>query len=409
MDPFVHFSHFRSYFFVIAVILVLAILIYTQFMVKSLREEDKRLLQVCANLYAVAAAESTTGAELNLIFDQVIKKTNFPIILTDQDGTPQAWKGVGILPHDRSKEAMVKLRKMVERMDSRLDPIPLQVGKEERVLGYLHYGDSSIVKQVGWMPCVEVAIIGLFVLISFLIYRNIKRSEQRFIWVGMAKETAHQLGTPLSSLMGWLELIKGELSKMEERGMGSNGKRLDEIVEEMGNDVDRLSKIASRFGQIGSVPKLKEENLTAIISDTVGYFRSRLPQLSKKIEIHEHYGEIPPVQVNRVLIEWVLENLFRNAMDAIERSGGWIEVSTRLDADKDRVCIIFKDGGRGMSSQEQRNIFSAGYTTKKRGWGLGLTLAKRIVEEYHGGKLFLKESKPNQGSTFMVELPVQRS
>lgn len=402
-------TSFKSYLFVAALVLVLAFLFYTRFIVERLRDEDRRALQVCANLYALAATETTTGAELNLIFDEVIKKTDFPIIVTDKQGVPQAWKGVGIAVDNRSEKALARLSEIVEKMDSSLQPIPLRIEEGGQVFGYLHYGDSGVVKHMSWMPYVEIGVVGLFVFIGFLGYRNIKRSEQRHVWVGMAKETAHQLGTPISSLMGWLELVRRELKKVGKEAGREDGRRLEGIIDKMGGDVDRLSEIASRFGQIGSIPKLKEEDLTSIISETVNYFRNRLPQLSKPIEIYEHYGEIPPVYINRVLMQWVLENLFKNAIDAIGSDGGWIEVSTQLDSDQRGVFISFKDSGRGVSQQEQRDIFLAGYTTKLRGWGLGLTLAKRIVEEYHGGKVFLKESKPNQGSTFMMKLPVKRS
>ena len=390
-------AFFKGTLFIAAIFLILAFLIYSQYVVHRLRENERRLLHVYANLYAAATSELSDGAELNLIFDEVIRPTDFPIIATTAEGTPYAWKGIGVDTDDSNEKALSKVRRMLDKMKSKTEPIPLSVQETGQIVGYLHYGDSGLVRQLSWMPYLQIGVVGLFIFIGFLGYRSIKRSEQRFIWVGMAKETAHQLGTPLSSLMGWLELIRRE-EKREER---------DQILIEIESDLKRLNKIVSRFSQIGSEPKLEKQPIVPILTETVSYFRQRLPQLSKRIEIEERYKEIPPLSVNRELLGWVFENLFKNSIDSIGNDGGRIEITAALNNGKENVIITFSDTGRGIDPKAHRKIFAAGYSTKKRGWGLGLTLAKRIIEEYHGGRIVLKESTPEQGTAFHLTLPVQ--
>jgi signal transduction histidine kinase len=280
------------------------------------------------------------------------------------------------------------------------------------------------------MPMVEVGVLFLFILVGFITFRNIKRVEQRSIWVGMAKETAHQLGTPLSSLLGWLELLKtkcesfgtspsfdipplagdevqdksiqdkSESSRVEEIRF-----ELDEMTKGMQGDIRRLEKIATRFGQIGSTPELKSADLNKVVSDTVAYFKHRLPHAGSGVVIRENLGNLVPVRVNTELLSWVIENLLRNSLEAVDPKQGVIQISTKLGKDKKDITIEVYDNGRGIPSSEQKKIFKPGYTSKKRGWGLGLSLAKRIVEEYHLGKIFLKESIPNERTTFLIIIP----
>jgi signal transduction histidine kinase len=253
---------------------------------------------------------------------------------------------------------------------------------------------------------VEVAVAICFVLIGVYGFQNIKKSEQRYIWVGMAKETAHQFGTPLSSLMGWLELVKSQIDKNHTKLDPDNYREFESMVAEMKGEVERLSKIASRFGQIGSIPELKKTDILPILTSTIAYIRRRLPRMEKEIKIYETYKDVPPASVNKDLLAWVVENLIKNSLDAITDRRGVIEVSTDMDRTGKYVNIVIRDNGRGMSPKEQRKIFLPGYTSKKRGWGLGLTLARRIVEEYHQGKLYLAESRPKQGSEFVISLPM---
>ncbi|MCH6560612.1 HAMP domain-containing histidine kinase, partial [candidate division KSB1 bacterium] len=242
---------------------------------------------------------------------------------------------------------------------------------------------------------IGIAVVGLFVLIGFLGFRSIQRSEQQFIWVGMSKETAHQIGTPLSSLMGWLELLK---SKVGDKDSLKN-------LGEMEKDIERLNRVAARFSQIGSKADLKEEKIASIISDVVRYFKTRLPQGGKRVKIVENYHVNSTVALNKDLFEWVIENLLKNAIDAIEKDVGRIEINlNQLKNGRHRVCIDISDNGRGIDAKRKSEVFKPGYSTKKRGWGLGLSLAKRIIDQYHGGKLTVKESKTHQGTTMRILL-----
>jgi NtrC-family two-component system sensor histidine kinase KinB len=241
-------------------------------------------------------------------------------------------------------------------------------------------------------------LITLFIAIGFIGFRTIKANEERRIWVGMAKETAHQLGTPITSLLGWLALLA------EKESGGSIGPILQEVEE----DLKRLKSVATRFSHIGSVPKLEKGSLEPLLRDVTAYFRRRLPQSGRTATIEEDYQPLPQVRFNPELLGWALENLVKNAADALDpsRSRGKIRLEARPSFGGNRVEIRVTDNGRGMTREEQRKMFVPGYTTKKVGWGLGLVLARRIVEDYHGGRLRLQESEPGAGTTMLLELPV---
>ena len=276
-------------------------------------------------------------------------------------------------------------------MDKEIDPVPISY--ENIVLGYLYYGDSRLIQQLQWLPYVEVGIIGLFILVGFFGYANIKRSEQRHIWVGMAKETAHQLGTPISSLMGWLEVMRSE--KRPEK---------DQILSEIEKDLQRLSQVTERFSQIGSKPDLKKIDIRDVLGEVAEYIRRRAPQMGRLVTISELYGDVPLVAINRGLLQWAVENMLKNSLDAMDKEEGIIEIRLGSEENDGRIFIEIEDNGKGMDKIHKKRVFKPGYSTKQRGWGLGLTLARRIVEEYHGGKLFIKETKPGEGTTLRIEL-----
>ena len=387
---------FSSLFFKLAllfgiIILALVYVFYTQYVINRLKEDSKRVVTAYARLWSLVASEATTGAEIDLIFDEVIRKSNFPIIVTSADGQPQAWRGISIAWDDTTVQAKLKLRELIRKMDKDKAPIPIYYGEEKKVINFLHYRDSELISQLRIMPYLELGLLVVVIGIGFMSFRNMQRSEKRYIWVGMARETAHQLGTPLSSLLGWIELLK----------TGSGQK--EDYLEKMQIDVNRLEKIASRFSQIGSLPELKETELNEVVTETVGYFKERTPE---GVTIEEHLGEPLKLEMNRELLTWVIENLLKNSVEAVECQNGKIEVSTGIDKSGKNAFILVTDNGRGIPTREQGKIFAPGYTTKKRGWGLGLSLARRIVEEYHKGKLSLVESIPNQKTTFQVCLPL---
>jgi hypothetical protein len=391
-------DQFNLFLFTIAIILILVLLYYSQTIVHNLRVQSRTILEFYAQIHSRAAAENDS-TNINFLFENVIQKTNFPIINTDEDKNPLYWENISIDPNDKSPESIEKVKKMVNNLEKEIDPVPIIYRDEEsgRILlkQYLYYGDSNLITRLIWLPYIEIGVFGLFLLVALLGFRSIKKSEEQSIWVGMAKETAHQLGTPLSSLMGWLELIKADQSS----------ENLRKVSSDMENDVNRLNKVANRFSQIGSQTDLKKHEITLILKDTVRYFRRRLPQTGKKIKIIENFQTVPSVYLNRDLFEWVIENLIKNSLDAIEKENGIIEISNGVLREKSHdVFIDIKDNGKGISTQNRRLIFRPGYSTKKRGWGLGLNLAKRIIEEYHRGKLIIKDTKIGEGTTMRIIL-----
>jgi len=260
-----------------------------------------------------------------------------------------------------------------------------------------HYGSIGLIHQLRWwMPLAQMTMVAIFLIVGFLGYQRIKHNEQQAIWAGLAKETAHQLGTPISSLMGWLEIL--------EENDGSE--KLDSIYKEMHGDVLRLKDITARFGEVGSVPKRAPLDVPEIIDRAVVYFQKRLPHRQKHVEIIESHQNVPKVEANENLLQWVIENLIRNSLDAMDKDEGRIEISTEYDPKKKDVMIIYKDNGKGIPRKNRSKVFLPGYSSKTHGWGLGLAIVKRIIEGYHGGRIKIAESS-SRGSTFIVTLPAK--
>jgi two-component sensor histidine kinase len=374
------------------------LLYYSQRIVHDLRFQSRTILEFYAQIHSRAAAENDS-TNINFLFENIIQKTNFPVINTDENKHPLYWENISVDPNDNSPAAIAKVKKIVNKLEKEMDPVPIIYRDEvtDKVLlkQYLYYGDSNLITRLIWLPYIEIGVFGLFVLVALLGFRSIKKNEEQSIWVGMSKETAHQLGTPLSSLMGWLELMKNDQSTEKSR----------KVLFDMDNDIKRLNKVAIRFSQIGSQADLKKQNIAHILEDIINYFRRRLPQMEKKIKIIEQFQPVSPVNINRDLFEWVIENLIKNSLDAIDRENGIIEISLGVLSEKSRdIFIDIKDNGKGISPQNRRLIFRPGYSTKKRGWGLGLNLARRIIEEYHKGKLIVKETKIGEGTTMRIIL-----
>ena len=392
-------DHFTLILFSLAIIIILGLLLYSQSIVHDLRVQSRKIVEFYANIHSRSATESDTTLT-NFLFEQVIKQINFPIIYTDAKKNPSYWTNIPIDSDDKCPKSLARVRKIVHNLEKESAFVPLTYQYEDgkvTILGYLFYGDSNLITRLVWLPFVEIGVIGLFIFVAFLGFWNIKKSEEQFIWVGLTKETAHQLGTPLSSLMGWLELLKGR----------ENCEEMDKVLPEMDNDLQRLSKVAARFSQIGSRSGFKKQDAIIILKNAIKYFQRRLPQMGKEVKIVEHFKKIPNVNINRDLFEWVIENLIKNSLDAIKKKKGIIEISTGVvEGKSSKIYIDIKDNGKGISPQNRRKVFKPGYSTKKRGWGLGLNLAKRIVEEFHNGKLFIKDSKADEGTTMRIVLRV---
>ena len=401
---------FRTYTFIAAMILVVLIFAYTYSLVRSFETQTNTLTRVFAKFCAAATYPATQDEEVRYIFDEIITDINFPIVITDPRGVPYTWKNVGegINPDDVSWELFVdtnpadpppgimsEIIGVVRGMDEQNRPVLMFEPVSGRYLGSVHYGDPAITRGLKWLPLASGALLAVFILMSYLGLRGIIVGERRSIWVGMAKETAHQLGTPLSSLMGWVQILKEH----------SADDRTRRAVHEMESDIMRLTKIASRFGKVGSPPRLDKEDIVDIARNAVEYQKKRLPSLGREIEVKEHYGNVPKTLVNMDLLEWAVENLVKNAIDAQDKAKGIVEVRTTYIPQKHVVSIEVEDNGRGMDQKRAKRIFEPGYTTRKGGWGLGLPLARRVVEEYHGGKLRLVRTAPGRGSLFVIEIP----
>jgi signal transduction histidine kinase len=397
LGGYAEYSWFFKGFMILGIILIALIFIYyTQVVISELKDNSTRVVNAYAKLWQLVALESTTGEEIGLIFEEVIQKSRFPIVVTDAQGEPQAWREVGIPWDDTSHLSKERLKEIIRKMDKERSPIPIYYGESKENTIYLHYADPRIIARLRWMPLVQIGVVLLLGLAAFVSFRNIKRSEQRSIWVGMAKETAHQLGTPLSSLLGWLELLREE-HKAEDK----------DKIEKMDKDIRRLEKIANRFGQIGSLPELKPVQLNHVISEVASYFKARLPHDGLGVSIKEELAPLAEAEINSDLIAWAVENLIKNSLEAVDSKEGMIKIWSKMDRAQNAVLWGVTDNGKGIPSGEQKKIFRPGYTTKKRGWGLGLSLTRRIVEEYHSGRIYLKESIPDIKTTFVVVLPLR--
>ena len=328
-------------------------------------------------------------------------------VITDAEGQFRAWVGAGLplLSDDPSQASQEQLRAFVDSLASQRAPLAFRIPTEH----YIHYGDTSLVGRISLAPFVQSGVLFLFLLVGYIGYRNIKRSQQRSLWVGMAKETAHQLGTPLSSLSGWLELLRGEVATVPRPDRDERWERVAQMIGEIEQDMRRLDQIASRFSQIGSVPELAEKDVVAVLEETIEYFRRRVPQFGRQEIELECRSDLPLVPINAELMSWAFENLCKNAIDAMEGQTGRLRIHLALLPEG--VQVAFQDDGRGIEPEHIERIFEPGFSTKKRGWGLGLVFVKRIVEEYHKGKFRLVQSAPGQGTTFEVILPLgeQRS
>lgn len=315
-----------------------------------------------------------------------------PTIVTDTTGREiVSFRNTGIdslaTPADSAH-----IRSMASDLDREYKPlrINLSIGPY-RLAQVVHYGESSLVKQLRFFPTIQLFFFALFVFVGYMGFSHVRRNEQSNLWVGMAKEAAHQLGTPISSMLGWIEMLRLKGGETSQRVAG-----------ELERDVQRLERVASRFSKIGSRPVLEPTEVGPVVRSVCDYMGQRISADSgPRLFVDIPDGLIAPLNVE--LFEWVLENLLKNALDAIERDDGRIDVSARDDGKA--VILDVKDNGKGIEMVNSKNIFRPGYSTKKRGWGLGLSLAKRIIEDYHGGVLSLASSKPGEGTTFRIKLP----
>ncbi len=404
-------------------LLVAAVFLFTHASVRRLSHEVATTSELVATFSAQASIPAARDPALKQSFANLIESLDFPIVITDTSGTPRAWHAVGVpasMVPDAALDSLsenltispvtakrVKLiRDHIAGMDRIHPPLPMRQPGNRAVIGQLHYGEPPLMNRLRWMPYLTMLATGLLLLLGLYGLAGIRQAEKRTIWVGMAKETAHQLGTPLSSLMGWIELLRAHVDAAPPGGDVAIGRaELEETLDDMEGDVERLNRVAQRFSHIGSATQLQLQDVTPLVREAVQYARRRLPQRQGAIEIRERYEEVPPINLNRELIEWAVENLLSNAVTALDKTPGVIEVSVERRAETEEVEIVVGDNGRGMSREEQRRAFEPGYSTKRRGWGLGLALARRVVEEYHAGRIGIRHSAPGQGTIMVIRFP----
>lgn len=385
-------ANFKIVLVVMALGIVIGVLFYTQTIVEKLQERERQSADRYTKAFEYIVKDASLTGDYTFAFS-IIENIDFPILMTDPDLVPVSSQNLSIDSSALSPEEIIREHERLRDEFAGVNPPIVVTYNDTMVLNYVYYDESDLVKQLRALPYIEILVASMFILIGYIGFSYIKRSEQANIWVGMSKETAHQLGTPLSSLLGWLELLRGQRDRPEE---------MAQTLDEMEKDVSRLNRIALRFSKIGSKPQLDEQNLMDTIRKSADYYRRRTPQFGKKVEII--VPELPEVRAryNAELMEWVFENLIKNALDAMEQNEGRIEFF--IQPGHRHVTIDVRDTGKGMDQRMKKDIFRPGFSTKKRGWGLGLSLARRIVQDYHDGKLFVHETSPGKGTTFRIQL-----
>ncbi|MDM8160404.1 HAMP domain-containing sensor histidine kinase [Labilibaculum sp. K2S] len=380
MDIYLKNRHWKFYFLLIAIIIVFGSILYTNNLVGKLANEEVKKIELWAE--GMRSLQLNPDQDVSLINRILEQNETIPVILIDDDGNIVDHRNIKLPKRNDDEFLKEKLQDMKD--DNHFIEIELVNGKN-----YIYFDDSSILKRLAWYPFVQLGAIITFILIAFLAFSYSKSAEQNQVWVGMSKETAHQLGTPISSLMAWMELIKsGEIDP--------------QLSLEMAKDVDRLEVIAERFSKIGSKPVLKFTNILDVLSSSIEYLKKRT---SDKVDFNLKGVDVENavIPLNKELFSWVIENLSKNAVDAMEGKGSLkFSVSNKTN----QLIIDISDTGKGIARNQFKTIFKPGFTSKKRGWGLGLSLSKRIIENYHRGKIFVVSSELGNGAVFRIILPL---
>ena len=400
--------HIKLLFAVFAFAIVISVMWFTLSLVDDIIKREQRIINLYAEIYKhFMESWSEDTADINIddyffYIDEIAPSISFPVIITDQNDEIlepfEDWTlNIVIDTSMTLSQQREYMEDYLEDMKESYPPIVTKQDETGKVLAKFYYTHSSLIDSLRYFPAVAIIVIAIFVIIAYTAFSSFRKNEQSRVWVGMSKEAAHQLGTPLSSLLAWMEILKYS---------DDDPKAVKETIGEMENDVNRLNTIATRFSKIGSTPEKYSEDLSELIENVSSYFEKRLPHLGKKVTIIRNVPEGNIVSVNPDLFTWVIENLLKNAAEAIEEKKGRIEITSEKPSQK-KINIYIEDNGKGMPAKLKRQVFSPGFTTKNRGWGLGLSLCKRIVEDYHEGAIFVKESTPGKGSVFAIELPLE--
>lgn len=365
--------------FIFAVLIGVGSLWYTNQLVDDLAKEERKKVEMWAKATSLIINSDLSDESLLFMVEIIQNNETVPVIVVDENDSIIQKRNIDSVKMSNPRYVARSLQKMKESSE----PIEIDLGTSKQ---YLYYDRSIILSKLSYYPFVQLGVIILFILVAYFAFSSSRKAEQNQVWVGLSKETAHQLGTPISSLLAWKEILK----------MNSPD---EQMVNELEKDVTRLEKITERFSKIGSKPRLTDEDLNAVLESAINYLKTRS---SNNIEFKLSTVEYPLiVPLNVSLFEWVVENVCKNAMDAIHGKG---TISISVIDNQKFVFVDITDTGKGIPRSKHKTIFKPGYTTKERGWGLGLSLTKRIVEEYHGGKIFVASSEPGNGATFRIIL-----
>jgi len=373
--------------FFVGLILIIGLLAYSNSIVSRLKNDNREIVKLYSEIIAKTVNEDS-DTNLNFVFDEIIKKVQFPIIYSDPESKPIYARNLS------ERLTSEELQKSLASMDQQNDPIPIvymdRDSNESIILGYLHYGDSDLIRKLQWLPYLEIGVVALFIFIGFIAFNSIRNSEKRNIWVGMARETAHQLGTPVSALMGWVDRLR------------THPEESTNVVKEMESDLKRLEQIGSRFSKMGSDSELKSISLKELVDRQSAYLKKRLPLLKKEIALTVSGIDNISIEGNEILLGWAIENVIRNGIDSIQSEKGKVEIS--ISSDDVSGIIQIQDSGAGILKKDWKNIFRPGFSTKERGWGLGLSLVNRIINEIHDGEIKVLHSKIGFGTCFEIRI-----
>jgi len=373
--------------FFVGLILIIGLLAYSNSIVSRLKNDNREIVKLYSEIIAKTVNEDS-DTNLNFVFDEIIKKVQFPIIYSDPESKPIYARNLS------ERLTSEELQKSLASMDQQNDPIPIvymdRDSNESIILGYLHYGDSDLIRKLQWLPYLEIGVVALFIFIGFIAFNSIRNSEKRNIWVGMARETAHQLGTPVSALMGWVDRLR------------THPEESTNVVKEMESDLKRLEQIGSRFSKMGSDSELKSISLKELVDRQSAYLKKRLPLLKKEIALTVSGIDNISIDGNEILLGWAIENVIRNGIDSIQSEKGKVDIS--ISSDDVSGIIQIQDSGAGILKKDWKNIFRPGFSTKERGWGLGLSLVNRIINEIHDGEIKVLHSKIGFGTCFEIRI-----
>jgi len=374
---------------VMAVVIAVASLVASHFLTSDLYDEEHKKMEIWAEAMRALNDDNEDGG-MNLVLKVIEDNTTIPIVVFDSKGNVQVYRNIRLTSHTTA-DSLQELTSLGERMrqDGRVIRIRFDETTRNDFIDVC-YDDSLMLKRLAVYPYIQLGVVLLFVVIAIFALLTSKKAEQNKVWVGLSKETAHQLGTPISSLMAWTEILKENYPQ-------------DELIPEMDKDVKRLQLIADRFSKIGSLPEPVPSSLNEVMDHVIDYMDRRTS--SKVLMVKEFPAEDVVVPINASLFEWVIENLSKNAVDAMEGEG---TITLHVEKTGQRAIIEVSDTGKGIKKKDLNSVFTPGFTTKQRGWGLGLSLAKRIVEEYHHGRIWVKSSEVGHGTTFRIELPIDR-